>query len=67
MQLGVSSHVIFNNRFMSSDELLQHVGSADIYITSYRQEAQVVSVLLQLPSARARSFRLLTDTRKSFG
>jgi glycosyltransferase involved in cell wall biosynthesis len=42
-RLGVSSQVIFNNRFVSAEELVEHVGAADIYITPYRQEAQVVS------------------------
>ena len=46
--LGVSSHVIFNNRFVSSQELVEHVGAADIYITPYRQEAQVVSGTLAI-------------------
>jgi glycosyltransferase involved in cell wall biosynthesis len=43
VELGVSSHVIFNNRFVSAEELVEHVGAADIYITPYRQEAQIVS------------------------
>jgi glycosyltransferase involved in cell wall biosynthesis len=47
-RLGISSSVIFNNRFVSSEELVQHVGSADIYITPYRQEAQVVSGTLAI-------------------
>src|SRR5208337_3614466 len=42
-QLGVSSHLILNNRFVSTEELVEHVGAADIYITPYRQEAQIVS------------------------
>jgi len=42
-QLGVTDNVIFNNRFVDADELIQHVGAADIYITPYRHEAQVVS------------------------
>lgn len=46
--LSVSSHVIFNNRFVSSEELVEHVGAADIYITPYRQEAQVVSGTLAI-------------------
>jgi Glycosyltransferase len=46
--LDVSSHVIFNNRFVSSEELVEHVGAADIYITPYRQEAQVVSGTLAI-------------------
>ena len=47
-ELGVSSHVIFNNRFVSAEELVEHVGAADIYITPYRQEAQVVSGTLAI-------------------
>jgi hypothetical protein len=40
--------LIFNNRFVSSEELVEHVGAADIYITPYRQEAQVVSGTLAI-------------------
>ncbi|HVC48058.1 MAG TPA: glycosyltransferase family 4 protein [Terracidiphilus sp.] len=47
-QLGVSSQLILNNRFVSQAELIEHVGSADIYITPYRQEAQVVSGTLAI-------------------
>ena len=47
-QLGVSSQLIFNNRFVSAEELVEHVGAADIYITPYRQEAQVVSGTLAI-------------------
>jgi glycosyltransferase involved in cell wall biosynthesis len=47
-QLGVSSHLILNNRFVSLEELVEHVGAADIYITPYRQEAQVVSGTLAI-------------------
>jgi glycosyltransferase involved in cell wall biosynthesis len=47
-QLGVSSQVIFNNRFVSAEELVEHVGAADIYITPYLQEAQVVSGTLAI-------------------
>jgi glycosyltransferase involved in cell wall biosynthesis len=47
-ELGVGSHVIFNNRFVSTEELIEHVGAADIYITPYRQEAQVVSGTLAI-------------------
>src|SRR6201993_3132717 len=45
---GVSSQVIFNNRFVSAEELVEHVGAADIYITPYRQEAQGVSGTLAI-------------------
>ncbi len=37
-----------NNRFVSTEELVEHVGAADIYITPYRQEAQVVSGTLAI-------------------
>jgi len=47
-QIGVSSHVKFNNRFVSAEELIDQVGAADIYITPYRQEAQAVSGTLAI-------------------
>ena len=47
-RLGVSSQLMFNNRFVSAEELVEHVGAADIYITPYRQEAQVVSGTLAI-------------------
>ncbi len=47
-QLEVSDHLILNNRFVSSEELVEHVGAADIYITPYLQEAQVVSGTLAI-------------------
>ncbi|HMG86163.1 MAG TPA: glycosyltransferase family 4 protein [Terracidiphilus sp.] len=47
-QLGVSDHLILNNRFVSAEELVEHVGAADIYITPYRQEAQIVSGTLAI-------------------
>ncbi len=47
-RLGVSDHLIFNNHFVSTEELVEHVGAADIYITPYRQEAQVVSGTLAI-------------------
>ncbi|HEY2472507.1 MAG TPA: glycosyltransferase family 4 protein [Terracidiphilus sp.] len=47
-QLGVSEQVVFNNRFVSTEELIEHVGAADIYITPYRQEAQIVSGTLAI-------------------
>lgn len=47
-RLGVSKNLILNNRFVSTEELVEHVGAADIYITPYRQEAQVVSGTLAI-------------------
>lgn len=46
--LGVSSSLILVNRFVSAEELVEHVGAADIYITPYRQEAQIVSGTLAI-------------------
>ena len=48
VECNVANHVIFNNRFVSAEELVEHVGAADIYITPYRQEAQVVSGTLAI-------------------
>ena len=42
-KLGVERNVIFHNRFVTPEEMAQFVGSADIYITPYRFEAQAVS------------------------
>jgi glycosyltransferase involved in cell wall biosynthesis len=42
-ELGVESRVIFHNRFVSPEELVEFIGVADIYITPYRNEAQIVS------------------------
>jgi glycosyltransferase involved in cell wall biosynthesis len=47
-QLGVSDHLILNNRFVSATELIEQVGAADIYITPYKCEAQVVSGTLAI-------------------
>jgi hypothetical protein len=47
-QLGVADHLILNNRFVSTEELVELVGAADIYITPYQQEAQVVSGTLAI-------------------
>ena len=41
--VGVESQVIFHNRFASPEEMAEFIGAADIYITPYRHEAQVVS------------------------
>ncbi len=47
-ECGVASQVRFNNRFVSDKELIEQVGAADIYITPYRHEAQVVSGTLAI-------------------
>ncbi len=42
-EMGVESNVIFHDRFVSPEEMAEFIGAADIYITPYRHEAQVVS------------------------
>ena len=42
-EVGVESKVIFHDRFVSPEEMAQFIGAADIYITPYLHEAQVVS------------------------
>jgi glycosyltransferase involved in cell wall biosynthesis len=42
-EVGVESQVIFHNRFVTPEEMVEFIGAADIYITPYRHEAQVVS------------------------
>ena len=40
---GVAGHVVFFNRFVSIEELVDFIGAADIYITPYLNEAQITS------------------------
>ena len=54
-ELGVSSNLILVNRFVSAEELVEHVGAADIYITPYRQEAQIVSGTLAIALAAGKA------------
>ncbi len=42
-ELGVQDNVIFLNRFVNPKELVELIGSADIYITPYKHKDQVVS------------------------
>ena len=42
-QKGVESNVIFYNRFVALDELVQFISAADIYITPYLDVAQITS------------------------
>jgi glycosyltransferase involved in cell wall biosynthesis len=42
-ELGVEGNVIFRNRFVSPQELVELIGAADIYITPYKHKGQVVS------------------------
>ncbi len=40
---GVEESVVFHNRFVSLEELVEFIGAADIYITPYLNQAQIVS------------------------
>ncbi len=42
-ELVVESNVIFRNRFVSPQEMVELIGAADIYITPYKHKDQVVS------------------------
>jgi len=42
-ELDVEDQVIFRNRFVSPQEMVELIGAADIYITPYKHKAQVVS------------------------
>jgi glycosyltransferase involved in cell wall biosynthesis len=42
-ELGVEANVIFRNRFVSPQEMVELIGAADIYITPYKHKEQVVS------------------------
>jgi len=42
-ELGVEEFVAFHNRFVELEELCQFLGSADLYVTPYLNEAQIVS------------------------
>ena len=42
-QKGVENNVVFYNRFVSLEELVEFIGAADIYITPYLNEAQITS------------------------
>ena len=42
-EIGVETNVFFHNRFATPAEMAAFIGAADIYITPYRHEEQVVS------------------------
>ena len=43
IKLGVEKHIIFQDSFVSEKELSQYIGAADIYITPYVNEKQIIS------------------------
>jgi glycosyltransferase involved in cell wall biosynthesis len=42
-ECGVTDHVVFYNNFVTTDQLREFIGAADIYITPYCNEAQICS------------------------
>jgi glycosyltransferase involved in cell wall biosynthesis len=42
-ELGVANNIVFHDRFLELDELLEIIRAADIYVTPYLNEAQIVS------------------------
>jgi len=42
-RLGVDANVIFHNRFVSHEELVEFLGAADLYVTPYLKEEQSTS------------------------
>jgi glycosyltransferase involved in cell wall biosynthesis len=42
-ELGVAEHVIFHDRFVALEELVEYIGAADLYITPYLNPAQITS------------------------
>jgi glycosyltransferase involved in cell wall biosynthesis len=42
-ELGVADNIVFYDRFLERDELLEFIRAADIYVTPYLNEAQAVS------------------------
>ena len=41
--LGVADHILFHDRFVTEEDLLEFLGAADVYVTPYLNEAQIVS------------------------
>jgi glycosyltransferase involved in cell wall biosynthesis len=41
--LGIGEQVIFFNRFVSNEDLMEFIGASDIYLTPYLNEAQITS------------------------
>ena len=42
-ELGVSDHIVFHDCFVADEDLLEFIGAADIYVTPYQNEAQIIS------------------------
>ena len=53
-ELGVSAHVRFVDGFVEQERLLDYIAAADIYVTPYLNEAQIVSGTLSYAVALGR-------------
>ncbi len=42
-ELGIEAHVIFHNRFVRLEELVEFIGATDIYLTPYLNREQITS------------------------
>jgi glycosyltransferase involved in cell wall biosynthesis len=42
-KLGVEKNVIFHNRFVSQEEMIASIGTADLYVTPYLNKEQITS------------------------
>ncbi|GMW03521.1 MAG: hypothetical protein AMXMBFR84_46550 [Candidatus Hydrogenedentota bacterium] len=42
-ELGMREHVVFHNRFVTLEELCGYIGASDLYLTPYRDKAQITS------------------------
>ncbi|HAG16484.1 MAG TPA: glycosyl transferase [Bacteroidales bacterium] len=42
-ELGVNKHVLFLDKYVSENELMDYLGACDLYITPYANEAQITS------------------------
>jgi len=42
-ELGVEKNIVWFNKFVELDELVEFLGSADVYVTPYENEAQITS------------------------
>ena len=42
-KLGVEQNVIFHNRFVSQEEMIEAIGTADLYVTPYLNKEQITS------------------------
>jgi len=42
-ELGILDHMVFHDSFVADEDLLEFIGAADIFVTPYPNEAQIVS------------------------